>query len=352
MRTRSAPSDTSVSSSTSGTSAPSVSPVPPSVSTRRPRPPRGSGVAPHALPVDRGDRRRGIQLVLGILLFLAAQTLSMVVAGLAAAATGTSPSEGPAGWALLLGALAGAALALGGYRLIVGRVGGRPGLTLSGRGKVAELVQGLALGVVLICLSVGLIALLGGYTVTGVATSPRLLVPLAVGIGAGVIEEIFFRGILLRLLDAWLGSWAALALSSLLFGLLHLMNPGANLVTALGLVIEAGVLLGAAYLLTRRLWLAIGLHIAWNTVQAGVFSSAVSGTGRQSGLLIAETSGPTWLTGGDMGVEGSFISVLLGLGTGLVMLVLAARRGRLLPSVRAERAIDPSPATLLEAARS
>lgn len=272
---------------------------------------------------DRGDRRRGLQLLLGIVLFVLAQFVMLAVAGLIG---------GPA--ASLIGACVGAAVALGGYLLIVGPLGGRPGLALRGRGKLAELAIGLVLGTALLVLSVGLIALLGGYRVTGISASPQLLMPLAIGIGAGVVEEVVFRGILLRVLDAWLGSWAALALTSLLFGLMHLTNDGASLLTALGLVIEAGVLLGAAYLLTRRLWLAFGLHIAWNTVQAGVFSSAVSGSGTQNGLLVAELSGPTWLTGGSMGIEGSLLTVLLGFGAGIVMLALAARRGHLLPPAR------------------
>ena len=309
---------------------------------RSPHPSRPAPAVPAApgvlaRPVDRTDRRRGLQLLLGVLLFVAAQLVTATVARLATGISGASLADGPAPWALLLGAGVGAALALGGFLLIVGRIGGRPGLALGGRGKLAELALGLGIGVAMIVLSVGLIALLGGYRVTGISASRQLLVPLALGVGAGVVEEVVFRGILLRLIDAWLGSWAALALTSLLFGLMHLMNPGATVLTALGLVIEAGVLLGAAYLLTRRLWLVIGIHIAWNTVQAGVFSSAVSGTGRQSGLLIAEAQGPTWLNGGAMGIEGSLVSVLLGLLVGVVMLVLAARRGHLLPSVRAER---------------
>lgn len=279
------------------------------------------------LPVDRGDRRRGLQLLAGIALFILAQAVMMLVARLV-----------PTGWGLLLGACAVALVALVGLLVIVGPLGGRPGLTLHGPGRLAELGLGLALGVGLISLSVGVIALFGGYRITGLEASPQLLVPLAMGIGAGVVEEVVFRGVLLRVLDAWLGSWAALALSSLLFGLIHLTNPGASLITALALVIEAGILLGAAYLLTRRLWLAIGLHIAWNTVQEGIFSSAVSGTGRQNGLLNAQMHGPAWLTGGEMGIEGSLVSVLLGLAAGVVMLVLAARRGRLLPPVRGERA--------------
>ncbi|MGP5006897.1 CPBP family intramembrane glutamic endopeptidase [Brachybacterium tyrofermentans] len=279
-----------------------------------------------ASPVDRSDRRRGLQLPLGIVLFVVAE---VVMTGLAALLGGP--------WALLLGACVGAALGIGGYLLIVGPIGGSPGLGLRGRGKLAELALGLVLGTALMALAVGLIALLGGYRVTGFSASPQLLAPLAIGIGAGFLEEILFRGVLLRVLDSWVGSWAALAITSLLFGLIHMTNPGASVLTALGLVVEAGVLLGAAYLLTRRLWLVIGIHIAWNTVQGGVFSSSVSGTGEQSGLLLAETNGPDWLTGGSMGIEGSLVTVLLGFAAGIVMLVLATRRGHVLPSVRTER---------------
>jgi membrane protease YdiL (CAAX protease family) len=288
---------------------------------------------PDARPIDRSDRRRWLQLILGVLLFLVAEAAMMALALIVTALAGHDIAAGPAPGALLFGAIVGSAIGVGGFLLIVGPVGRSPGLALRGRGKLAELAIGLVVGAALISLSVALIALLGGYRVTGLSPSPQLLLPLAIGIGAGFLEEIFFRGILLRLIDAWMGSWGALALTSIVFGLIHLTNAGASPVSALGLVIEAGILLGAAYLLTRRLWLAIGIHIAWNAVQAGVFSSDVSGTGQQNGLLIADIHGPTWLTGGSMGIEGSAVTVLVGLVAGLVMLVLAVRRGRMLGPV-------------------
>lgn len=284
-------------------------------------------------PIDRSDRRRWLQLILGVVLFLVAEVMAGAVSVLASVLAGGDVADGPMPWAFLLGAVIAAAIGVGGFLLIVGPVGRSPGLALRGRGKLAELVVGLVVGTVLISLSVALIALLGGYRVTGIAASPQLLAPLAIGIGAGFVEEIFFRGILLRIIDAWMGSWGALVLTSLVFGLIHLTNDGASLASALGLVVEAGILLGAAYLLTRRLWLAIGIHIAWNAVQAGLFSSVVSGTGRQNGLLIADIDGPTWLTGGSMGIEGSLVTVLVGLAAGLVMLILAVRRGRMLGPV-------------------
>jgi len=104
----------------------------------------------------------------------------------------------------------------------------------------------------------------------------------------------------------------------------------------LGLVIEAGILLGAAYLVTRRLWFVIGIHLAWNAVQGGVYSSSISGTGAQHGLLRLETTGPDWLTGGTMGVEGSAVTVLVGLVAGIILLVIAVRRGHLVRSAARE----------------
>ena len=91
---------------------------------------------------------------------------------------------------------------------------------------------------------------------------------------------------------------------------------------------EAGILLGAAYLLTRRLWLAVGIHAAWNFTQGWVFSVPASGGNAPLGLLITRRIGPDWLTGGDFGLEASVIAMLVATGAGLALLVLAAKRGQ------------------------
>jgi membrane protease YdiL (CAAX protease family) len=71
--------------------------------------------------------------------------------------------------------------------------------------------------------------------------------------------------------------------SSLVFGLTHLMNPQGTLQGALFIAVEAGILLAAAYMLTRRLWLSIGFHMAWNYTQSAIFSGIVSGNDAQQG---------------------------------------------------------------------
>ena len=200
---------------------------------------------------------------------------------------------------------------------------------LAGAGR--ELGLGLLLGFLLFSAATGIVALLGGFEVLGVRGQGALWAMLAMAVTSGTIEEIMFRGILLRHLEALIGTWGALAITSLLFGASHLFNPGATLFAAFAIAMEAGIMLGAAYLLTRRLWLAVGIHAAWNFTQGWIFSVPVSGGETPLGLLITRRVGPEWLTGGDFGLEASVVALVVATGAGVALLVLAARRGAIVP---------------------
>ena len=102
--------------------------------------------------------------------------------------------------------------------------------------------------------------------------------------------------------------------------------PGAIFIS-----IEAGLLLAAAYLLTRRLWLAMGVHMAWNYTLSAVFSGVVSGGVSDPGLIRGTFDGPELLTGGSFGLESSILALVLCTGAGLIMAVLAHLRGHFLP---------------------
>ena len=134
------------------------------------------------------------------------------------------------------------------------------------------------------------------------------------------------RGMVFRILEQWLGSWIALAISAGIFGALHLLNPGASLLDACDVMLEGGVLLAGAYMLTRRLWLYIGTHFVWNFTQGPIFSASVSG-GTTHGLLQSRLVGPTWLTGGDFGAESSAVALAICLIGGLALLIAASRKG-------------------------
>lgn len=156
--------------------------------------------------------------------------------------------------------------------------------------------------------------------------------------GAAVAEELVFRGVLFRNIERWTGTWIALALTGSLFGLIHLANANATLLGAVAIAIEAGGMLTAAYIATRKLWVPIGLHFGWNIAASAIFSTEVSGSNTAQGLLDATISGPALVTGGDFGPEASVYAVVFGvLATGVFMW-LAYRRGHVVPVRRAARA--------------
>jgi membrane protease YdiL (CAAX protease family) len=228
------------------------------------------------------------------------------------------------------GALVLTAIILVAYRTYVRRVERRSTTELSRVGAVRELCAGLVLGVALFSLTIGALMILGAYRITGTNGWVTMLATLPAFLLAAVLEEILIRAIVFRILEQWLGSWIALAASATLFGVLHLLTPGVTLLNACAVMVEAGLLLAAAYMLTRRLWICIGFHFAWNFTEGGIFSAAVSG-GTTSGLLQSTLVGPAWLTGGAFGAEASVVAVILCTGAGLLLLLASRRQGHVIP---------------------
>ena len=230
-----------------------------------------------------------------------------------------------------VGALLLTAVVLAAYWAYVRIMEKRAVTELSGTRAARELGSGLVLGALLFSVTVGILGALGVYQITGNNGWLTMLAILPASILSGVLEEVLIRGIVFRILERWLGSWLALGISAVIFGVLHLLNPGATLLNAAAISTEAGILLAAAYMLTRRLWLCIGTHIAWNFTQGGIFSVAVSG-GESRGLLQSRMIGPDWLTGGAFGAEASVVALVLCLAAGIVLLILAVKKGNVLPA--------------------
>lgn len=137
------------------------------------------------------------------------------------------------------------------------------------------------------------------------------------------LQELIFRGLMLQAVQKLAGHWLALAATSLFFGVAHLGNSGATLWSALAIAIEAGVLLGAAFLWRRNLWFVMGLHFAWNSLE-GILGIPVSGHA-SVGLFRVEMKGAALLTGGNFGLEGSVVPVAISLLIAIPMLIAATR---------------------------
>lgn len=261
------------------------------------------------------------RIILALLLVLAGAGAGQVLTFLIKNAFALPASDG----LRLLSNVMAALGALAAYWAFVRYVERRPATEIGTRKAGLELAAGLAFGVGLFSVVAAVLWLCGAYTVVGTNPMSVLLPIVAISIISGVTEEILLRGVIFRITEEGLGTILALIISALIFGFLHGANPGATLASSVAIALEAGLLLGMTYVLTRRLWLSIGLHAAWNFTQGGIFGIAVSG-GEVRGLLIPRITGPEWLTGGAFGAEASIIAVIVCLSAFAAITVLALRR--------------------------
>jgi membrane protease YdiL (CAAX protease family) len=215
------------------------------------------------------------------------------------------------------------------YKLAIARLGARRRDDLPARGALPNLGVGLVIGFLLMAASVGVAALADVYNLIGEGDSSQLVHELVTAaIMPAFMEEILFRGILFRWIEEFAGSWAALVITSALFGVIHIFNPGATWFSSFALALEAGLMLGGAYMLTRSLWLPMGIHAAWNFTQGEVFGVPVSGVSVH-GLLKSRLSGPPLLSGAGFGLEATLFALLIATGAGVWLVWLAVRRGQL-----------------------
>ncbi|MGW2277757.1 CPBP family intramembrane glutamic endopeptidase [Streptomyces sp. NPDC001770] len=246
----------------------------------------------------------------------------MAGVGVVSALTATGPGPVPA-----LGAVAAVAV----YGLVMRRVAGRSVPEVARQGAGREALRGGALGLGFVLVSTLLIAAFGGYSFSwaGNGFFSIVLSAAMVQTGAAVTEELMFRGFALQALEQRWGSRTALVVTGLLFGIAHLGAPGANAWSALAIAVEAGVMLGAAFLWRRSIWFVAGLHFAWNTAEQ-LLGIPVSGQTPQ-GLFTVGTHGSALLNGGAFGLETSIVPILISALLTVPMLVLAGRSGGLRP---------------------
>lgn len=151
--------------------------------------------------------------------------------------------------------------------------------------------------------------------------------PVAFGLAfmSSIAEEILFRGLLFRLSEEYLGTFLAIAVNSFLFGIAHYVNPGATVLSALAIGLESGLILSAAYVLTRKLWLNISIHFTWNFIAGVMGFHYLEKTA--NGIFDTTLEGNKLLTGGEFGIEFSILIVATGVVLGLFLISIVIKKG-------------------------
>ena len=231
-------------------------------------------------------------------------------------------------------------LAVFGAALIMARIERRPVWVygLPAQGAFGKLFwQGYLFGLVEISALIGLIYAFGGYSFGSLALQgvERLrwgILWAIVFIFTGLFEEFLFRGYTQYTLADGIGFWPAAILLSCSFGAVHLRNPGENWVGAAG-VVTIGLVFAFALRRTGNLWFVVGWHASFDFGETFLYSVPDSGVRFDGHLSNAALHGPTWLTGGSVGPEGSIFSfMIMGILALAVHLLFPARNSTRAPS--------------------
>jgi uncharacterized protein len=193
-------------------------------------------------------------------------------------------------------------------RFVDRRSVGSLGLTVVNQAQ--PVLMGIMLGAALITAGFGTLYLWGMLRITSLNFVLWPIISYAgVFFFGAFMEEFLVRGYILKNLMDATNSYVALFASSLIFALLHLMNPHMAAIPLMNLVL-AGVLLGIYPMHRKNLWFSVALHWSWNFFQGPIFGLQVSGIVLPS-LLSVEVVGPSWLSGGKFGFEGSVVATVV-----------------------------------------
>ncbi len=197
-------------------------------------------------------------------------------------------------------------------------------LRVSSLGKYA--VIGFATGLTLQSLFILIIYAAALYSIISINPLSFLIPGFMQALTAGFVAELLLCGIIFRLTEEKLGTVIALAFSSLLFAIAHGTIKGATLISIFATMMQAGIMLNAAYVFSRSLWLPIFLHFSWDFAEPAIYGGINPGIAFQKSLLNSKIAGHAFLTGGEFGPQNSIQSLILCSITALIFLWIARQK--------------------------
>ena len=197
--------------------------------------------------------------------------------------------------------------------------------------KPLDYLTGSLIAVTLLAVIVSFCLVTGSMTFEGLGTNiqlPMLLLLLVGYMLQSAAEEVMCRGFLMGALKGKVPTWLAVLVSSTAFAFPHLpsimeMESKYIVVAILNLYLVA-ILFSLLVLRRGNLWIACGLHFAWNYVLGGIMGLTVSGgDGAAFGLFLFKVEKGTLLNGGAYGIEASVITtVVLGMVLAVMLLLM------------------------------
>lgn len=176
-----------------------------------------------------------------------------------------------------------------------------------------DLIKGLILGAVSLSIVFLILYITGNVTLINPLSKPNFSLSLVTGlisfIFVGINEEMFARGYCMTVLKQTGCRWVTVIISSIIFSLMHSLNPGISLLSYLNLFLF-GLLTAYMFIKSKNLWLSIGYHITWNYFEGNIFGFLVSGQ-TASGVYNLKNPVDNIINGGKFGPEGGVVVTLI-----------------------------------------
>lgn len=189
-----------------------------------------------------------------------------------------------------------------------------------------EMFGGFIFGFSIISLSIFILYLLGQYQAFSITTTHYSARMFTVLLFAAIVEDLFHRGLILRVLENWLGTNIAIVIA-MLVELQHLSNPASSILS-LPLYFIWGFTMAMMFIYTKRIWLPYFFHIGWNFSQP-FYGSNLTGTNDMGSIIQSKFTGPELLTGGAFGIEGSIFTPTFLLLIGITLYYRAKRESKI-----------------------
>ena len=125
-----------------------------------------------------------------------------------------------------------------------------------------------------------------------------------------LVEEVAFRGYGFQRFAHAVGPLGASLGFAAFYAVVQSQLAGSSRASILVSVVLS-LLLSAACLRTKALWLSWGINFAWKASRALLFGLAVSGVNSHSPVVQGDPMGPFWLTGGGFGLDGSWVTFVV-----------------------------------------
>jgi uncharacterized protein len=198
---------------------------------------------------------------------------------------------------------------------------------LSTKYFLKEMFGGFFFGFLTLSLVVFILYLLGYYQATSISTAQYPIKFFTFLMFAAIVEDLFHRGLIVRICENWLGTHLTLAIAMLIELQQHFFNPNFNLFSYF-ITLIWGFTMAMLFIYTKRIWLPFFFHLGWNFSQP-FYGSNLTGLNSMGSIIQSTFNGPELLTGGAVGIEDSIFTVTFLLVIGIIFYCRAKKEGKI-----------------------